>query len=90
MPIRPVVPPSPPFFGARVLDAVPLDAVFALVNETALFRGRWGYRRGEMDADAYRDLIEREVRPRFLDLKRIVKAERVFTPRVVYGWFKAR
>jgi 5-methyltetrahydrofolate--homocysteine methyltransferase len=33
--------PQAPFFGSRVVEEIPLDDVFAFVNEVALFKGQW-------------------------------------------------
>jgi len=88
--IKRVTPPTPPFWGSRLLEGVKLDSIFSLINEVALFRGRWGYRRGKTPKDEYDALIDKQVRPAYGELQRIVKAERLFEPRVAYGWFPAR
>ncbi len=38
--------PRAPFYGSRVVADVPLDDVFAFVNETALFKGQWQFKQG--------------------------------------------
>src|SRR5205085_10593110 len=38
--------PRAPFYGSRVVDEIPLDEVFAFVNETALFKGQWQFQQG--------------------------------------------
>ncbi len=85
--IEPAEPPPAPFLGSRLRE-LPLEEVFALLNETTLFRGQWQYRRGKLDADAYHRLIEEEVRPIFERLKREVAAEGLLRPRAVYGYFR--
>ncbi|MCB1154761.1 dihydropteroate synthase, partial [bacterium] len=82
--------PEPPFWGSRVVTDVSLDSLFELINQTALFRGRWGYRRGATDADAYQRLIVEEVEPKYAELKRFIKAEKLFEPKIAYGYFSAR
>ncbi len=52
--------PSPPFLGARHVDRIDPRELFPYVNEQALFRGRWGYRRGKMTAEAYEELVAGE------------------------------
>ena len=42
--------PEPPFLGQRYREDINLQEVLNLVNVQALFRGRWGYRRGKMSA----------------------------------------
>ncbi len=80
--------PVPPFFGTRLLDAIPHDEVFSLLNETTLFRGQWRYRRGNLSGEQYEDLLEREVRPVLAELTRKAKAEGLLQPRAVYGYFR--
>ena len=50
--------PEPPFIGLRYVQDIDPEALFPLVNTQALFRGRWGYRRGKMSAQEYRQLID--------------------------------
>ncbi|MCC6160012.1 MAG: dihydropteroate synthase, partial [Deltaproteobacteria bacterium] len=90
MVIERVTPPSPPFWGPRIVEDVKIEAVWSYLNEIALFRGRWGFRRGEMGAGEYRELIEKTVRPKYREFQRVIKAERLFTPKIAYGWFAAR
>ncbi len=85
-----VAPPAPPFLGSRVLEDVPLAEVLGCLNEVALHRGRWGYRRGALTREAYAEVLAREVRPRHQALVRLVEAEGLFCPRAVYGFFEAR
>lgn len=82
--------PEPPFWGSRVVDNVPLDKTFEYINEVALFRGQWGIRKGSRSAEEYRDEIERDIRPRFEELKLVAKRERLLEPRVLYGYFPVR
>lgn len=88
--LKTVTPPEPPFWGSRVLNNINLDSIFSLINEVALFRGRWGYRRGKMGKSEYDELVESQVRPKYNELKRIVKVEKLFAPQAVYGYFHAR
>jgi len=82
--------PEPPFVGAkRVVDIDPA-LLFPYINEQALFRGRWGYRRGKMAADEYAELIEGKVRPLYEELKGRIVAEGLVQPRVTYGYFECR
>jgi len=80
------IPPAP-FYGSRVVDDIPLDDVFAFVNETALFKGQWQFKQGKRSAEDYRQLVADHVRPTYNVLKERSKRERLLTPRVVYGYF---
>jgi 5-methyltetrahydrofolate--homocysteine methyltransferase len=80
--------PEPPFLGARQVTDLDPAALFPYVNEQALFRGRWGYRRGKLSADQYGDLIATKVRPLYEELKRRCLDERLVRPKVTYGYFR--
>jgi 5-methyltetrahydrofolate--homocysteine methyltransferase len=79
--------PVPPFWGSRVVDAVPLDDVFPYVNEVALIRGQWQVRKGKMSDEEYRTLLATKVHPELADLKALVRREGLLQPKVVYGYF---
>jgi len=82
--------PHPPFFGSRVVDDIPLDEVFAFVNETALFKGQWQFKQGRRPAEEYETLVRDKVRPIYEELKERSKRENLLQPRVVYGYFPAQ
>ncbi len=79
--------PRTPFLGARHVTDVDPALLFPYVNEQALFRGRWGYRRAKQSAAEYDALIENKVRPLYVELQRQALAEGLLTPRVAYGYF---
>jgi len=80
--------PEPPFLGEKIVEKIDLDDVFAYLNETALFRGRWSYRRGKMNKAQYESLLENEALPAFEKLKRRCKDEQLLEPRLVYGYYQ--
>jgi 5-methyltetrahydrofolate--homocysteine methyltransferase len=79
--------PRAPFYGSKVVRNIPLDEVFAFVNETALFKGQWQFKQGRTSAEDYRALVAEHVRPVYEELKERSKREELLTPRVVYGYF---
>lgn len=79
--------PEVPFVGRRVVEDVDSEKLFALLNEAALFRGRWGYRRGKMSKAEYTELTEKTVRPLFQRLKDESQSEGWLQPKVAYGYF---
>lgn len=81
--------PTPPFIGTRVVRDIPLDEVFAYINEVALFRGQWQFRRGKMRSEEFNRFIEERVRPVFERWKHRAKEEQLLLPQVVYGYFWA-
>ena len=79
--------PEPPFWGQRYVETVDATALFPLINEQALFRGRWGYRRGKMGAAEYEELIAGTVRPLYEKLIERSIGEGWLQPKISYGYF---
>src|SRR5689334_16222553 len=79
--------PQPPFFGSRVMDRIPLNNVFAFVNETALFKGQWQFKQGRKSNEEYRAFVSEHVRPVYEELKARSERDRLLKPKVVYGYF---
>jgi 5-methyltetrahydrofolate--homocysteine methyltransferase len=82
--------PQAPFYGSRVIEEIPLDEVFAFVNETALFKGQWQFKQGRKPPEEYQALVRETVRPIYEELKERSKAKQLLVPRVVYGYFPAQ
>ena len=82
--------PAPPFWGSRVVRGVPLRDVFPYVNEVALFRGQWGYQRGDRSEAEYEAFLAEEVQPVFRGWQERAIGEGLLTPQVVYGYYKCR
>lgn len=81
--------PTPPFLGARIIQDIPLDEILPYMNEPALFRGRWGYRRGKLTAAEYEELTETRVRPLYAALLHRSREEKLVKASVAYGYFRA-
>ncbi|MGE4400994.1 MAG: dihydropteroate synthase [Desulfobulbus sp.] len=79
--------PDPPFLGQRYVEDVDPAVLFSLINEQALFRGRWGYRRGKMGAGEYEELINKTVRPLYQQLIERSIVEGWLQPKISYGYF---
>ncbi|MGE4561171.1 MAG: dihydropteroate synthase [Desulfobulbus sp.] len=79
--------PTPPFWGRRSVEDLDPAVLFPLVNEQALFRGRWGYRRSKMEAGEYEELIRGTVRPLYEQLKERAMGEGWLQPKISYGYF---
>lgn len=80
--------PEPPFWGQRYVEQVDPTELFALVNEQALFRGRWGYRRGKMGAGEYEKLIQQTVRPLYHSLQQRTVDQGWLQPKISYGYYR--
>ena len=79
--------PKPPFIGQRYVENIDPARLFPLINIQALYRGRWGYRRGKMGVDEYAQLIQGTVQPLYEELVRKSLAEGWLQPKVSYGYF---
>ena len=79
--------PRAPFYGSRVVEDIPLDDVFAFINETALFKGQWQFKQGKRTAEEYQRLLKEEVLPAYEELKERSKSGQLLVPRAVYGYF---
>jgi 5-methyltetrahydrofolate--homocysteine methyltransferase len=87
-PLRVIEPPTVPFLGSRLVESIPLDEVLPFINEVALFRGQWGFKKGNRSAEEYKEYVEETVRPIFRRLGAWMKDESVLDPKVVYGFFE--
>jgi 5-methyltetrahydrofolate--homocysteine methyltransferase len=81
--------PEPPFWGQRVVRGIPVDDVWPLLNEIALFRNQWGFTPGDLSPDAYQQLLDEQARPVVREWLARAKADKVITPEVVYGYYPA-
>ncbi len=79
--------PEPPFLGDRIVTDIDLEEVLSLINKQALFRGRWGYRRGKMTTGEYQDLITNKVEPLYEEFRRQFLHEGLIKPAAAYGYF---
>ena len=81
--------PEPPFFGLRHVADIDPAHLFPYVNEQALFRGRWGYRRtSSSSAEEYAELTRTTVLPLYEKLKRQALQEGLLQPKAAYGYFR--
>lgn len=79
--------PTPPFLGSLTVTDIALEHVYRYINEAALFRGQWQFRRGKRSAEEQERELRETILPMFEELKLRLKRERVLRPSVVYGYF---
>ncbi len=79
--------PEPPFWGRKVVDDVDLETVFPYINQAALFRGQWGFKRGKVSPEEYTQLEKDTIHPTFEKLQRQVIEEGLLNPKVIYGYY---
>jgi 5-methyltetrahydrofolate--homocysteine methyltransferase len=80
------IPPAP-FYGSKVVEIRDLNKVFEFINETALFKGQWQYKQGRKTKEEYAEILEREVYPKFKELKAQAIREKLLEAKLVYGYF---
>jgi 5-methyltetrahydrofolate--homocysteine methyltransferase len=76
--------PAAPFYGTTVLNDIPLDEVFDLLDLDELFRLQWGARGSGPEYDR---LVREEFTPTLQRLKAEAIADGWLKPRAVYGYF---
>ena len=81
--------PAPPFWGARVIEGVPISALVPYLNERMLYQFHWGYRKQGRRLDEYLAWAEKEVKPIMVDLVARCEDEAILLPQAVYGYWKA-
>jgi 5-methyltetrahydrofolate--homocysteine methyltransferase len=79
--------PAAPFFGARVLDEIPLDEVLDLLDLDELYRLQWG---GRGSGPEYDRMVREEFVPTLERLRREATVDGWVRPRAVYGYFPAQ
>ena len=79
--------PTPPFWGSRIVEAIDLDKVYPFINEVALFRGQWQFKKGAMSDVDYERALDETVRPVFERLKADCKTRGTLQPKVAYGYW---
>ncbi|MBC8193859.1 MAG: methionine synthase [Candidatus Marinimicrobia bacterium] len=79
--------PEPPFWGRRAVEDVNLETIFPYINQSALFRGQWGFKRGKVSAEEYARLEQETIFPTFEKLSEQVVAEKLLSPKVIYGYY---
>jgi 5-methyltetrahydrofolate--homocysteine methyltransferase len=78
--------PKPPFWGDRLVESIDLSEIYPFVNRTALFRGQWGFKRGDLN-DADYAKLEQKAEEVFARLSEQCKREQILRPQVVYGFW---
>jgi 5-methyltetrahydrofolate--homocysteine methyltransferase len=81
--------PIPPFVGRKAIDDIDIWEVYPYINEIALFRGQWGFRRPkDQTNDEFNEYLKEHASPTFEKMKSMLQDH--FSPKVVYGYFPAQ
>ncbi len=81
--------PTPPFWGAKVVEGISLKTLVPYINETTLYQFQWGFRKSGKTRAEWKDWAAQELRPQMFDLMKKCAQEEILQPRAVYGFWKA-
>jgi 5-methyltetrahydrofolate--homocysteine methyltransferase len=86
---RDVVVPIPPFWGAQIVEHVPLRTLVPFINERSLFQFQWGFRKAGRSLEEFLGWARQELRPVLKRMLGVVETDRILQPQAVYGYWKA-
>ncbi|MBX6364976.1 MAG: homocysteine S-methyltransferase family protein [Gemmatimonadetes bacterium] len=86
-PSRDVEIPSPPFWGVKVLDRIPLAELYELIDLNTLYRLHWGAKNAK--GAEWEGLVREEFEPRLRRYRQEVQAGGWVSVRATYGYFPA-
>lgn len=78
--------PTPPFWGTKIVD-VPVEELYAYLNEKVLVTGHWSFRRGNKAAAEHEAFLQEKVYPILERMKRDTAEHGLLKPQVIYGYF---
>ena len=76
--------PTPPFWGARVLDRIGLEDIVPCMDLNTLYRLHWG---GKAHGEEFTRLVEQDFAPRLERMLKEARQQRYLQPRVIYGYY---
>jgi 5-methyltetrahydrofolate--homocysteine methyltransferase len=85
---RQVEVPTPPFWGARIIDNIPVKALIPYLNEQMLFTFHWGFKKAGKSLEEYWQWVDREVKPILKRLLEECERDNILQPKAAYGYFK--
>jgi 5-methyltetrahydrofolate--homocysteine methyltransferase len=80
--------PAPPFWGARVIESVPLQTLVTYLNETMLYQFHWGYKKAGRTVDEWKAWAAKTLKPMAVDLLKRCQGERILRPQAIYGYWQ--
>jgi len=81
------LPPVPPFWGARMIEAAP-KAVIPFLNERSLYQFQWGFRKQGKTLEDFLGWAKQELRPVMRRMLAICEADNILRPQALYGYWK--
>jgi len=80
--------PTPPFWGSRLIEKVPLQNLVTYLNERMLYQFHWGYRKDGRTLEQYMAWARKELRPIATRLLKQCEDENILQPKAAYGFWK--
>lgn len=80
--------PTPPFYGASLIEKVPLKTVVGYLNERMLYQFHWGYRKEGRTLEEYMVWARKELRPITTRLLKQCAEENILQAKAAYGYWK--
>ncbi|MBN8909751.1 MAG: methionine synthase, partial [Rhodospirillales bacterium] len=79
---------TPPFWGARVIEAAP-KAIVPFVNERSLYQFQWGFRKQGRSLDDFLGWAKQELRPVMRRMLALCDEQDILKPQAAYGYWLA-
>jgi len=79
--------PTPPFWGARVMEAAP-KALVPFINERSLYQFQWGFRKAGRSLDDFLGWAKQELRPVLKRMLTLTEEQQILKPQAIYGYWK--
>jgi 5-methyltetrahydrofolate--homocysteine methyltransferase len=83
-----VVIPTPPFWGPKTIEAVPIQNLLAFLNETMLYQFHWGYKKQGRSREEFRKWARGELKPILIRIAKQCHDEKIITPQAIYGYWQ--
>ncbi|HWB50880.1 MAG TPA: methionine synthase [Stellaceae bacterium] len=79
--------PTPPFWGPRILERVPVKTIAAYLNERMLYQFQWGFRKDGRSLAEYKKWARTELRPILARVTDQAIRENILAPQACYGYW---
>lgn len=81
--------PTPPFFGPKLIEKVPLQNLLPFLNETMLYQFHWGYRKQGKSIEEFKAWAAKELKPIAHKMLQRCEKESILKVQGVYGYWRA-
>lgn len=79
--------PTPPFWGMKCIENIPLRALVPYINRTTLYKFQWGFKAAGKTSEEYKQWARKELDPIVNRLVAQSEAEDILQAKAVYGYF---